>query len=125
MAQITSNKLAHYQAYLRAKKRGGGHVRGESALEKPGEPAAHLSAEHPVPIILDGEGEEASEFDVESEEFRRLLDLLPDDTYRFVALRRLEGIDSIAIGKEIGCHYSTVQRKLNRIYRIWSKELTS
>ena len=118
LKKITKNKLSHYRDYLRAKKRGGGNVRGESALEKPGELAAHLSAERRVPIILDGEGEETSEFDVESEEFHRLLDLLPDDTYRLVALRRLEGIDSIEIGKEIGCHYSTVQRKLNRIHRI-------
>jgi RNA polymerase sigma factor (sigma-70 family) len=123
LAQITSNKLAHHRAYLQAKKRGGGKVRGESALEKPGD-APHLSGERPVPIILDGDGEDArAELAVENEECRRLLDLLPDDTYRLVALRRMEGVTLEEIAAELDCHRSTVERRINRIHRIWSKEL--
>src|SRR5258708_4220684 len=39
LAKITRNKVSHHRDYLRAEKRGGGKVRGESALEKPGESA--------------------------------------------------------------------------------------
>jgi DNA-directed RNA polymerase specialized sigma24 family protein len=56
---------------------------------------------------------------------RHLLDILPDDTLRTIALRKLEGYTNNEIAKQVRCAEVTIGRKLNRIRKIWKKESES
>ena len=53
------------------------------------------------------------------EEFSGLLDLLPDEELRQVALWKLEGYTNAEIASEIGRHERSVERKLQIIRGIW------
>jgi DNA-directed RNA polymerase specialized sigma24 family protein len=57
------------------------------------------------------------------EECERLLGLLDDDTLRKVALRKFEGHTNAEIARELGYVEATVERKLQRIRGIWTREL--
>ena len=53
-------------------------------------------------------------------EFRRLLELLGDDSLRRVALAKMEGYTNREIAEGLGCIEQTVERKLRSIRRIWT-----
>jgi DNA-directed RNA polymerase specialized sigma24 family protein len=57
-----------------------------------------------------------------ADECRRLLGLLGDEALRRVAQRKLEGYTNAEIAAELGCVESTVERKLQRIRRLWESE---
>ena len=57
-----------------------------------------------------------------TEECRRLLDLLDDETLRSVALWKMEGYTNAEIARKLGCVEQTVERKLQRIRRRWGRE---
>jgi DNA-directed RNA polymerase specialized sigma24 family protein len=48
-----------------------------------------------------------------------LLDLLPDDPLRQVALRKMEGYTDQEIARQMGCSVKTVERKARVIRSIW------
>jgi RNA polymerase sigma factor (sigma-70 family) len=111
-----ADKLRQYEG---RQKRGGGAVRGDSALpgaedttSQPGGLAA-VADEEPTP-------EEAA---VCAEEFDRLLALLPDPGLRRIALLRFEGYANAEIAQQLRCVVSTVERRLKRIRALWQKEL--
>jgi RNA polymerase sigma factor (sigma-70 family) len=57
-----------------------------------------------------------------TDECRRLLDLLGDETLRSVALWKLEGFTNDEIADQLGCVRHTVERKLRRIRILWAEE---
>jgi RNA polymerase sigma factor (sigma-70 family) len=58
-----------------------------------------------------------------AEEYRRLLDALPDDTLRRIAVLRMEGWHDDEIAEKIGCVRRTVGRKLQVIRNTWKAEV--
>jgi DNA-directed RNA polymerase specialized sigma24 family protein len=57
-----------------------------------------------------------------AENCRRLLEALEDGKLRAVALAKMEGCTGEEIAKRLKCSVPTVERKLNRIRKIWEKE---
>ena len=58
-----------------------------------------------------------------ADECQRLLGLLGDETLRSVAVWKMEGETNAAIATRLGCDVSTVERKLGRIRKLWSREV--
>jgi DNA-directed RNA polymerase specialized sigma24 family protein len=105
---------------LRAQKRGGGAVLGESALlgaDSAGDAGGReqVLGREPTP-----------EFAAEvAEECQRLLDRLDDDGMRAIALRKMGGDTNDEIAARLGCAPRTVERRLRLIRRIWEGETPS
>ena len=100
----------------RTAQRDGGGIRGESAFNRQGESdeigIAQVVGDEPTP-----------EFAVQvTEEYRRLLDLLEDETLKTVAQWKLEGYYNDEIAQKLDCVPRTVERKLHRIRIIWEEE---
>jgi DNA-directed RNA polymerase specialized sigma24 family protein len=57
-----------------------------------------------------------------ADESRRLLDRLGDETLRAVAVWKMEDQTNAAIAARLGCVTSTVERKLQRIRKLWTRE---
>lgn len=117
LVTITARKALD-QADRRARqKRGGGRVRGESALggagpEAPGGGLEEVVGREPTP-----------EFAAQvADECRRLLAALGDETLRRVARLRMEGYTDREIAERLGCGLRTVGRKLELIRKAWRRE---
>jgi DNA-directed RNA polymerase specialized sigma24 family protein len=54
-----------------------------------------------------------------TDECRRLLEALGDETLRQIALLRMEGYNDSEIAARLGCGVRTVGRKLELIRKIW------
>jgi DNA-directed RNA polymerase specialized sigma24 family protein len=54
-----------------------------------------------------------------ADEVRRLLDALPKDSYRAIALKKLEGCTSEEIAHGLGCSTKNVEYKLKNIRATW------
>ena len=117
LATIAARKVHAQLRKSGAAKRGGGAVRGESVLMSPdGEDAAGIDqvlGREPTPEL-------ANMF---AEDCERLLAALGDESLRKVALLKLEGHTSEEIAAALGCVTRTVDRKLERIRELWSREL--
>ena len=59
-----------------------------------------------------------------AEECRRLLGRLDDATLQSLALLKMEGYTNQELAARLGCGLRTVERKLQLIRQIWTKELT-
>jgi RNA polymerase sigma factor (sigma-70 family) len=57
-----------------------------------------------------------------ADEYRRLLDLLGDESLRRVAVWKMEGYGNDEIAEKLDCSRRTVARKLEAIRMLWSKE---
>jgi DNA-directed RNA polymerase specialized sigma24 family protein len=57
-----------------------------------------------------------------ADECRRLLERLGDETLRAVAVWKMEGQTNAAIAARLGCVDSTVERELQRIRDLWTRE---
>ena len=110
---ITVRKAADLANYNRRERRGGGQVRGDSALEPlEGEHAAggfaQIEADDPTPDVA-----------VQLvEEFQGLLDRLGDDELRSIAVWRLEGYTNAEIAGRLGRAEVSVRRRLRLIRSI-------
>ena len=112
---ITERKALNQWNRDRRQKRGGGMVRGDSVF------AGHTK----VPAGLDDIADYAPtpEFAaLASEEYRRLLNLLEDETLRTVAIAKMEGFTNGEIAAKLGVQSRTVERKLRSIREIWTLE---
>jgi RNA polymerase sigma factor (sigma-70 family) len=114
---ITKQKTVDLIRHNTRQKRGEGQVRGESVfLEKGegGEPAGldQFFGDEPTPEFLAALGEQ----------HRRLLDGLPDETLRRVALWKMESYTNEEIAEKLGVALATVERKVKRIREKWLKE---
>jgi RNA polymerase sigma factor (sigma-70 family) len=94
-------------------RRGGGQVRLLSELESV--EAERLLGSEPTPELAAQAAEQC----------RHLLGLLSDESLHHVALRKLEGYTNAEIAAELGCVEATVERKLQRIRAVWSRELNA
>jgi DNA-directed RNA polymerase specialized sigma24 family protein len=118
LAVITGRKACDLANYERRQRRGGGKVQHETALGRGGAagdeaPLGQLVSPQPGPELA---------LQV-AEECRRLLDTLPDDSLRQVAVRKLEGHTVQEIASQLGRVPRTVKRWLRLIRQTWEQEL--
>jgi len=118
LLKITACKALDLIHHERRQKRGGGAVRGESALAAP---SGSASADAGIDGVVGSEP--TPEFAVQvAEEYRRLLDRLDDPDLRSIAVWKMEGHTNAEIADMLGCVTGTVERKLRVIRTIWGQE---
>jgi DNA-directed RNA polymerase specialized sigma24 family protein len=105
LATITECKAANLLRAENALVRGGGRERSEAGL-------ADVLAREPDPAFAAAI----------ADEFRNLLDQLPDDEHRQVAVWKLEGHTNKEIAGLLNRHVSVVERRLGKIRRVWNGE---
>lgn len=110
LAVITSRKISEQRRYLNRQKRGGGIVRGESGFAQFGD--AGINA-------VDGKQLSSDVLAEVSESCNQLLDALPDETMKQIVLLKFQSATNGEIADELNCTRRTVERKLERILRIW------
>jgi DNA-directed RNA polymerase specialized sigma24 family protein len=114
--KITARKALDLIQHERRQKRGGGTVRGESAL-------AALSGSATAGIDGVIGPEPTPEFTAQvAEEYRRLLERLNDPDLRSIAVWKMEGCTNAEIADRLGCVTGTVERKLRLIRTLWGQE---
>lgn len=117
LVTITARKVGQLVRRSKRKKRGGGTVRGESVFGSTGRDDAgglgEVLGPEPTPEIAVSA----------AEQFEHLLAVLGDEQLRRIALRKLEGYTNDEIAAEMTCAPRTVERKLQRIRDLWSREL--
>jgi DNA-directed RNA polymerase specialized sigma24 family protein len=112
---ITARKAADLVVRQRRLKRGGGQVRGDSALMGSAE-----AGETPRGIEDIIGNEPTPDFAAQvAEEHQSLLAALGDDTLRQVALWKMEGYTNEEIAKKLAWSLAKVERKLGLIRRTW------
>jgi DNA-directed RNA polymerase specialized sigma24 family protein len=115
---LTARKACDQVRDQRRHKRGGGAVRGESALLGP---AGSAGEEAGLEQVLGREP--TPEFAAQvAEECQRLLDRLGDDELRAVALAKMEGDTTAQIAAKFGRSPRSVERKLQLIRSLWAQE---
>jgi DNA-directed RNA polymerase specialized sigma24 family protein len=119
LVTITVRKVADQVERQCRKKRGGGRVRGETALAGEDSDAGGAGLDWVV-------GREPTpEFAaMVADECRRLLETLGDETLRRIALLRMEGYSDGEIASQLDCGVRTVGRKLELIRKIWMRKGT-
>jgi RNA polymerase sigma factor (sigma-70 family) len=103
---LTTHQAAQQLREQGREQRGGGEVRGGSALED-----GDVPADEPGPV----------EAAVLQESMARLLAALRDDELRRIALARMEGYSNAEIAGQIGRSEVTVERRLNLIRETWRR----
>jgi hypothetical protein len=114
---ITAQKTADQIAHERRQKRGGGRVRGESALA--GGPGA--THEGGFDRLLSRSLGPAT-LNVWAEEYGRLLGRLGDGTLRQVAELKVQGYKVEEIAERLGLARRTIHRKIDLIRKVWLAE---
>lgn len=110
MAVITSRKISAQQRLLKRRKRGGGDLRGESGFAELGDAGINeIEGNQMTPDVL-------AEI---SESCAQLLNALPDETMKRIVLLKFQGAKNGEVAHELNCTRRTVERKLERIRRIW------
>jgi DNA-directed RNA polymerase specialized sigma24 family protein len=112
---ITERKAVDLVNHELRARRGGGKVRNEASLASSSSVSPALDRfahSEPTPELAA----------VLAEECRRLLDVLNDATLRAVAVAKMEGYTNEEIADRLEVALPTVERKLQRIRRIWDKE---
>ncbi len=118
MLTITARKASAVMRRDRRQKRGGGLVRGDSVFMRPGE------SEDAAGIDQVAGSQPTPEFAVQvAEQCERLLQCLPDDQHRDLALKKLEGYTTLQVAEQLNCTPRTVERKLARIRESWQELL--
>lgn len=118
LCYITMQKVADQIAYEKAEKRGGGKVRGESVFEfmdgdKSQRGIQQVMARGPGPLTINQW----------AEEYRRLLNMLPNDTLRRIAELRVQGYTIDEITELLGLSKSSIRRKLDIVREKWAREV--
>lgn len=115
LTQITARKALDLANHHRRQKRGGGQVRGDSALVAPCDNDVTgfdgIEADDPL-------SEMAVQF---AEEFQRLLGQLRTPQLRCVAVWKMEGYTNVEIAGKADCSLATVERQLQLIRRLLEK----
>jgi DNA-directed RNA polymerase specialized sigma24 family protein len=118
LATITGRKVIDHQRLLNKQKRGGGLVRGDSALlgnedDRSSVGFDQFRGDAPTPEVLA----------IAAEEYQRLMVLLDDDRLRQIAECKLEGYTNEEIEERLGLACRSIERKLQRIRQVWEGEL--
>ncbi|MGE3316049.1 MAG: ECF-type sigma factor [Planctomycetaceae bacterium] len=116
LVMLTARKAIDQKLHERRDKRGGGHVRGESAFD--GRDDLQRGIERV--IASDPTPEFAAEV---AEEFRTLLQQLGDDDLRRLAVAKFEGHSNEEIARQRGISVRSVERKLAVIRGLWKEKL--
>jgi RNA polymerase sigma factor (sigma-70 family) len=114
---IAGRKAANQRKHALRQKRGGGRSRGDSIF-------ARVRSEHScgsLDEIIGQSPDPAAAFWI-AENFRSLLDRLPDNRYRGLVLWKMEGWTNDEIAEKLGCKTRTVERKLHIVRQLWSQE---
>ena len=110
LAVITSRKISAQRRYSNRQKRGGGAVRGESGFVEFGDAGINaIAGNQQTPDVL-------AEV---SESCDQLLNAIPDETMKKIVLLKFQGATNGEIASELKCTRRTIERKLERIRRIW------
>lgn len=107
LAVITSRKISAQRRHLNRQKRGGGAVSGESGFGEAGIGASVGSDQRPDVLAE------------VSESCAQLFDALPDESMRKIVLLKFQGATNGEVANEMKCTQRTIERKLERIRRIW------
>ena len=117
LVMITARKAVNQMKHQARQKRGGGNVRGESALYSPDSPEDRAAIDQVVG------SSPTPEFAADvSEQVENLLIQLDDEVLRRVALAKMEGYTNDEIATQLGVKTRTIERKLRVIREIWSPE---
>jgi len=117
LVTITCHKAVNQARRVRAQKRGGGQVRGESVFRRPDD----ASSGGAIGQVM-GEAPSPEFASMMFENCRELLDHLGDDTLKIIALCRMEGDTIPEIARKLDYTVRTVERKLARIREKWARE---
>lgn len=107
LAVITSRKISAQWRSANRQKRGGGAEGGESGFGDAGINA--IKDNQQTPDVL-------AEI---TESCDQLLNAIPDETMKAIVLLKFQGATNGEIADELKCTRRTVERKLERIRRIW------
>jgi DNA-directed RNA polymerase specialized sigma24 family protein len=110
LAVITSRKISEQRRYQNRQKRGGGAVRGESGFAEFGDVGINA---------VDGQQQSPDVLAEVSESCNQLLAALPDETMKRIVLLKFQSATNGEVADELNCTRRTVERKLERIRRIW------
>jgi RNA polymerase sigma factor (sigma-70 family) len=116
LVTITARKAVAQLRWQHYQKRGGGAVRGESVF---------LNADDSSPVGFEqvlGREPSPEVAAAVAEEFGRLMELLDDPALRVVAYMKFEGFTNEEIARSLECAVGSVERKLARIRKKWSRE---
>jgi DNA-directed RNA polymerase specialized sigma24 family protein len=120
---LTTRKALDLRQHEGRKKRGGGEVRGESALMTQGGPGDLAGTREAALNQVIGQEPSPELAAVMAEECQRLLTGLGDRQLRQVALWKMEGFTTEEIAAKLDCAPRTIDRKLQVIRNLWSREL--
>lgn len=110
LAVITSRKISAQRRYLNRQKRGGGAVRGESGFAELGDAGINaVDANQLTPDILAEISEGCSQ----------LLAAIADEKLKQIVLLKFHGYTNGEVASELTCTRRTIERKLERVRRIW------
>lgn len=110
LAVITSRKISAQRRFINRQKRGGGDIRGESGFAEFGDSGINaIEGDQRTPDVL-------AEI---SESCAQLLNALPDETMKTIVLLKFQGAKNGEVASELKCTRRTIERKLERIRRIW------
>jgi DNA-directed RNA polymerase specialized sigma24 family protein len=107
LAVITSRKISAQRRYSNRQKRGGGAAHGDSGFGDLG--INEVDGNQLAPDVL-------AEV---SESCNQLLDAIPDETMKKIVLLKFQGATNGEVASELNCTRRTVERKLERVRRIW------
>jgi DNA-directed RNA polymerase specialized sigma24 family protein len=110
---ITARKVADHVKFYDADKRGGGKVRGDSALRGGDSEAGPAGLD-----AVEGDEPTPEEAALLAEEVETLLARLHDPVMRQVAVLKLEGYTNAEIARRQGCSVPTVERQMAIIRRL-------
>lgn len=109
LAVITSRKISAQRRFVNRQKRGGGAERGESGFGDAGINA--IKGNQQTPDVLAEVSESCNE----------LLNAIPDDAMKKIVLLKFQGATNGEVAGELNCTQRTIERKLERIRRIWTE----
>lgn len=116
LVTIALRHAAEWRQHETRQKRGGGAVRGDSAL------AGAASSGGTGFDALAGDAPDPGFEAAMAERVRQLLDKLGDDELRRIAVWKMEGGTNEEIADRLGCVTATVERRLRLIRAIWERE---
>jgi DNA-directed RNA polymerase specialized sigma24 family protein len=118
LAVIVRQKVVDMLRMTKAAKRGGGRVRGESAFEA----LSDVSRQVGIDGVADCQphGMLAA---MERQNLDLLINDLPTEDLRRIALYKLEGYSNAEIARELGVCERTIERKSRMIRRRWAKKV--
>lgn len=108
---LTERTAASQVRHELRQKRGGGDIRGDSALRSIRGTEIEPQTAEPTP-------EESA---LLRDELARLLELLDDDQLRQIAVGKMEGYTNAELACQLGCSAVTIERRLRLIRETWQQ----